>query len=501
MLLALGLLGAIWLGLRASVRAGLRPIGALLLDFGVIMAGWGLFLSLTARPLVAVVIVAGLAIGLIVVDRVKRAVLREAVVFADRAELGELVRHPQLYLPFAGTGRVLGGAAVIIGGFVVLLLVERPIWPFSLLKPALGIGAVLALWWLPGRRALLPRLQSVYARLRPSREPLADAQRFGLLAGFVIHATLARAERQGRQAGLAPRARSGRVPTGTIVLVQSESFFDVTRLDPTLANTVLPHYCACRDTALSTGRLDVPCWGANTIRTEFAVLTGIDEERLGLDRFNPYAAFARTTIESLAWQAKAAGWRTVCVHPFDLSFYGRNRVLPMLGFDTLIGAEAFAHAPRGGAYVTDVALAERVAAELDGTEEGGVLVFAITMEGHGPWDAPGGDSGADALALPPALAGVAESTALARFLFRQRAADRAVPVLTEALARRPGRGLLALYGDHQPSLPKAFAALGLTDPRTDYVIWANGGAGTGVRHDLSAVELGSAVRQAAGWLE
>ena len=27
------------------------------------------------------------------------------------------------------------------------------------------------------------------------------------------------------------------------------------------------------------GRLDVPAWGANTMRAEFAVLTGIDEAR------------------------------------------------------------------------------------------------------------------------------------------------------------------------------------------------------------------------------
>jgi phosphoglycerol transferase MdoB-like AlkP superfamily enzyme len=505
LIVALCLLVGMWLGLRWSVGARWRPMRAIPLDFGVMLLGWGLVLSLTARPLVAALSISGLAIGLMVVDQVKRAVLREPVVFADRAELLELVRHPRLYLPFAGTGRVVCGAALIVGGFVGLLLLEPPLWPLTPLPPILGIVLVLAAFMLPGRTRLLPRLAQLYETMAPTRDPAGDAARFGLLGGFVVHATLARAERAGRQSGLAPqpRSRNRQAPSterGTIVLVQSESFFDVTRLHPAFAGTVLPNYVACRDSAMLAGRLAVPCWGANTVRSEFAVLTGIDEARLGLDRFNPYAAFARTPLESLAWRAKAAGWRTVCVHPFDLSFYGRTKVLPHLGFDTLIGPAAFTQAARGGVYVADVALAERVAAELEQTS-GGLLVFAITMEGHGPWD-----SGAERLALPPALADVAEGAALSRYLFRQRAADQALPILTQALQRRSGqpgagRGVLAFYGDHQPSLPKAFSALGFDDLRTDYFIWRSDGLGAGERRDIEAVALGAAVATEAGLAE
>jgi phosphoglycerol transferase MdoB-like AlkP superfamily enzyme len=463
----------------------------LALDFGVILMGWGLFLFLTARPLVSAVVIIGLAIGLIVVDQVKRAVLKEPVVFADRAELWEVVRHPQLYLPFAGTGRVLGGAAVIVIGFVTLLFLEPALWPLSPLPPLFGIIVVLALMLLPGRQALLPHLARVYTNWAPSRDPTSDAKRFGLLASFVIHATLARAERQQRRAGLAPARQTHPAAAGTIVLVQSESFFDAARLDPALADRVLPEFSALRSTASLTGRLDVPCWGANTIRTEFAVLTGVEGSRLGLDRFNPYEAFARTPIESLAWRARAAGWRTICVHPFDLRFYGRNHVLPMLGFETLIGQEAFKGADH---YVADIDLAQRVVTELDEVS-GGVLILVITMEGHGPWGA--GDP-ADTIALPPALAEVPEHVALSRYLFRQKSADRAIPILTEAVRRRLGRGVLALYGDHQPSLPKAFAAIGLADTRTDYVIWRSDIPGNGEWQDMPAHLLGQAIGEAVG---
>jgi phosphoglycerol transferase MdoB-like AlkP superfamily enzyme len=483
---------ATWVALRASVGAGVWPLIAMLLDLGVVLLGWGLVLSLTARPLVAALVIVGLAVGLVVVDRVKRAVLREPVVFADRAELRELIRHPALYLPFAGTGRVVAGALVLVVGFCGLLALEPAQWRVSPVPPLLGILSVAAALALPGRAPLSGLLRRLYERLGPSRDPAMDATRFGLLAGFVIHATLARVERDERRAGLAPRRDRQPAGNGAIVLVQSESFFDVARLDPSLGAAVLPAFTRCRQASALAGRLAVPCWGANTIRSEFAVLTGLAAERLGLDRFNPYAAFAHVPIEGIAWRARAAGWRTVCVHPFDLSFYSRRRVLPMLGFDTLIGPEAFSNAARGGLYVADVALAGQVADLLRSTPSG-ILIFAITMEGHGPWDAS-----APALDLPPALAGVPEAVSLARMLFRQRAADQAIPILTAALSARASGGVLGVYGDHQPSLPKAFAAIGLTDERTDYLIWRSHAAGSGAQRDLAAHELGAALCEAAG---
>jgi len=498
-ILAFCLIMAMWLALRASVRAGIRPVVSLALDGGVIFLGWGLLLCLTARPLVSAVVIIGAGIGLIVVDKVKRAVLREPVVFADRAELLEIIRHPRLYLPFAGTGRVLTGAGMIVCGFIGLLVIEPPLWAISPLPPLVGIAVAFALFTLPGHRALLPRLQRIYEGLAPSRDPVYDAKRFGLLAGFVIHATIARAERPQRRAGLAPKRmnvvfQSGAPKLGAIVLVQSESFFDAARLDPALADAVLPEFSGCRAVSIQSGRLAVPCWGANTIRSEFAVLTSLSDARLGLDRFNPYADFARVPMESLAWRARAAGWRTVCVHPFDLTFYRRNHVLPNLGFETLIGPEAFTSAECGGFYVQDQALAQHVATLLGKIREN-VLILSITMEGHGPWDA------GEALGLPPSLRQIPESVALSRFLFRQRSADRSLSTLTDALRRRQGRGVLAFYGDHQPSLPKAFAALGLDDERTDYMIWRSDIAGLNERRDIAAHELGQAVAEAAGLAE
>jgi len=105
------------------------------------------------------------------------------------------------------------------------------------------------------------------------------------------------------------------------------------------------------------------------VRTEFAVLSGMPESAIGLDRFNPYHRFTSVPVSSLAWRLRAEGYRTVCLHPFDRTFYGRDRVMPNLGFDVFLGEEAFAGAQRVNGYISDVEAA-RKAVEIVKEEEG-----------------------------------------------------------------------------------------------------------------------------------
>ena len=485
-----------WAGLRRSVGATWRrtPVLALALDGLPVLAGYSALLAATARPLLSALPILAAAAGLALADRVKRAVLREPLVFADRAELLEIVRHPRLYLPFAGTGTVVAGAVAAALGLVALAWLEPALWTVHPLPGLLAAcAAALAFWALlaiPSRPPLLHRLARAYADIPVTRDPARDAAALGMLACFIVHATLARAERPVRQAAARDQAR-GRPPlqaAGPIVLVQAESFFDARRLHPDL-DYLLPNWVALTQAAVRHGRLQVPCWGANTVRTEFAVLTGLPESALGLDRFNPYEAFARVRLPSIAEQARQAGYRTVCVHPFDLGFYGRDRVLPLLGFDELVGPEAFTTSKRAGAYVADVEVAAAVARVV--TKHGPrVLVLAITMENHGPWD--GASDPLPPIPLPPAMAGCPEARELGRWLRHLPGTDAMIPVLQDALSAQAGPGWLIFYGDHQPSLPQAFRGLMLTSTETNFAIWRPN-AKAGVHQSLQAHELWSAI--------
>jgi Sulfatase len=482
------LICAVFLRWYAGARS-LRPVWVVALDVAPLVLGTVLFAALTARPLFGALVVVALTGGLVGADAVKRAVLREPVVFADRAELLEVVRHPEFYLPFAGTGVVVAAAsvAVAVAGLVAWAL--PPLWPWSPWPGLAAVPVTVAAFTLPGRRLVLRRLRVLYQGLTPSGEPAEDMARWGMLACFVIHSTLARAERSARRAGVRVlRTPAGR-GRGPVVMAQLESFFDPRRLHAAIPRDLLPGYDSCRRQAVVWGPLGVPAWGANTIRTEFAALTGLGSTALGLDRFNPYERFARTRVDALGWRMQALGYRTICLHPFDKRFYGRHWAIPALGFERFIGPEAFSAAGRAEAFVSDAALARKAAAVL--ADEGpDLFLFVISVGNHGPWLADRGLE--DVEALPAPLQGLPEAGALRRYLGGLRRTDAFFPVMMQALGEGNGQGMLLAYGDHQPSLPGLFGALGYSDTVTDYLLWE---AGASVRARASATMVVEALPQ------
>jgi hypothetical protein len=494
---ALALMG--WYVPRMVARTRFRWDAALLADLAPALVGFVVFASVTARPIFAGTLVLALMGGFAFVDLIKRATLREPAVFSDISELIELFRHPDLYLPFAGPVRVISAAIGVFVLFVAVFVWDQPLWHVTVMRALLVSAIVWGLGWAI-HGPYIGRTARVFRRLNPTGEPFADAAALGPSAIQFTYSFIARDERPARQAAAAraaPATLVRRSPNATpVILVQSESFFDPRRLHPGIPADLLPNFDSCRCSGVQSGLLSVPAWGANTIRSEFSVLTGMPDEAIGFDRFNPYFAFARTKLPSLASRLRAEGYRTICLHPFDRTFYSRNAVMLNLGFDTFIGDEAFKGMPKRNGYITDAA-AGQAAIDLLHEEGPAVFIFIITMENHGPWN--------PARVQPAAMAALAnvpdipEKASLAQFIEGAQNADAMLGSLTGALNASGKPGLCGFYGDHLPSFPAAFPALDFHDTTSDYVIW-HGDRGSGARvdiaaHDLSAAILGSLTGQ------
>ena len=484
----LALAAAAWLIPRHIAGAYRAKPAALLLDASPFVIGAGLLCLATGRPLFAGLVVLALGAGFALADHTMRQTLREPVVFSESVELPQVFSHPHLYLPFAGPGLVLGGAAAAVLLALALLLEEPALWAP---RPGGALAALLLIaagFWLLMRDPLLGKAASLLRRLAPQGEPFADAAALGPFAMLLTHALIARAERPARRQALAPRPaiRGGRGDAAPIVLVQCESFFDAGRLDPAIGGELLPALEECRAGAALSGRLEVPGWGANTMRTEFAVLTGIPESELGYDRFNPYYALARAPVASQAWRLREAGYRTICLHPFSARFFRRDLAMPALGFDTFLDAKALGGSARPP-YCADPDLARQVLSVLDDAGPR-CFIFVITMGNHGPWLDKGPPIDPAITRLFDARA-VPQGKALQRYLDGLRRSDEMLAILTSGLEQRRGYAMLGFYGDHLPSLPHAFEHFGFTEPHSDYVIWP-GGAAPPLRRDLPAHDLG-----------
>jgi phosphoglycerol transferase MdoB-like AlkP superfamily enzyme len=307
---------------------------------------------------------------------------------------------------------------------------------------------------------------------KPSLDPRADVRRFGVLGTMWLYW---RAE---RRAVVAPRTPFAHVQLNGharphVVVVQSESFFDVRRLAN--ADGVLRNFDALAAEAES-GRLSVPVWGAYTMRTEFAFLSGIPSGALGVHRFNPYRRFARRGVATIASALRGRGYRTICVHPYPATFFARHRVFPQLGFDVFLDSAHFQGALHEGPYVADSSVAVRILEILRDAREP-TFVFAITMENHGPLHLEDGDE-------------------LSVYLRHLRNADVMFGAVAEGL-RRIGDGVLCIYGDHVPGMPSVYAERRYDDPRTDYLLW-RAGSPRRVQADRAVEELGLRVLARAG---
>ncbi|MDB5414416.1 MAG: sulfatase [Rubritepida sp.] len=450
-----------WVWLRHGAGARLGPFVAL--DAAPLLVLWLAVTAATSRPVLAGAAAAGICVFLDVADRAKRAALAEPLAFTDGGLLWQVVAHPKFYLPAVGRKMVAGGTTAVTLSLVALVALERPLALSPAMRGLLAVAAMAlaAILWRP--LWLLP------ADL--ARTPEADSAAYGPLATFALHARLAAVERDARRAAYppAPAIFASGAAQPHLLLLQLESFCDPRGLDPEAPAGLLPHWDALSAEAMVRGWLTVPGFGANTMRTEFGVLSGLGDAALGLDALNPYFRFARKPVASLAWALRGAGYATSCLHPYDPRFFGRDRVMPALGF-AHFGAEAeFRDSPREEGLVTDAALGQRLAWELrDATAP--TFLCAITVAAHGPW------RGEDPTAVWRA---------------RMAKTDAMLGLVAEA-ARSCGRPVvLAAFGDHRPALP--FARGGV---ETDHLVWRSDAPGTGTASNLDATGLHRAIRAA-----
>ncbi|WP_167670854.1 LTA synthase family protein [Allopusillimonas ginsengisoli] len=463
---------------------------ATLAHLGIWFMGFGLVLFVFQRPWLGIANLLGFLLLLIIIGKVKIATLREPFIYTDFEYFSDAIRHPRLYLPFFGVRNALLGAA----GYLLMLfaglhlepsatpqwlcegvssttLAYLPCWMAgSLLLACSLMGSGAGLLWLAGRRPVgltfdANRDQSALGLLycwwryrQEERKPLV------LSAQAPFHVRAGKGTVYADNTG--PDAQ---LPD--IVFLQCESFFDLRRTFPTVRQDILQSFDQCRAQSLLSGRLHVPAWGANTVRTEYAVLSGIDPVLLKAHQYNPYRRLAQHLVPTLATFLSELGYRTICVHPYAPTFYRRSKAMPAMGFQQFLSLDAFAHAPRFGSYISDQAVAQKIVALLGHARRQPLFIYAITMENHGPlqWEAVDQTESFSYFSerLPD---GCRDLVAYARHIAN---ADRMIKTVSQALAGQREAAALCVFGDHVPIMPTVYARLGQPEQSTDYFCWTN----------------------------
>lgn len=442
-----------------------RPGAAWVLHAGLWFLSYALVTLILGRPWFSAAIVLAVILTVVLVNNAKVKSLREPFVFQDYEYFTDAIRHPRLYIPFLGWWKFLGAAA----GFI--LAVAIGLWGESVPEQRFVLsgqaGGILVLSVL----GILFLLIGHHKTLPVSFNPQQDVVRLGLLASLWRYGWEERRFPETPSPFDFSVAKPQAYDLPHLVAVQSESFFDPRSLYTGIRQDVLMEFDRLGKDALFHGKLSVPAWGANTVRTEFAFLSGMGEAALGVHRFNPYRALAAGwNIASVASFLKKIGYRTICIHPYPINFYRRNQVYPRLGFDEFLDIRLFDHTMRFGPYTGDAAVADRVSALLTNAETP-LFIFVITMENHGPLHLERvSPSDMERLYSEPPPAGCDDLTIYLRHL---RNADAMIAQLRQTLENCGQAASLCWYGDHVPIMPTVYDIFGVPKGQVDYICWSN----------------------------
>ncbi len=412
----------------------------------------------------------------VIVSNTKYRTLKEPMVFSDFTMFSQAFKHPRLYFPFLGLAPLILGPLIIIG-LVVLVLSLEPAMPLGWQRLLATLVGILITFYLTN---ILSK------KLTLSLLPEKDIADFGLTNSLVAYALQAR--QQSHQSALEKvllsspfnkqpgnnRPNKNNSSPPNITVIQSESFFDARRLHPAIRNNILKTFQQCQLESLTFGKLQVPAWGANTMRSEFAFLSGLASNRLGLYQFYPYQFLNNMPLYTLASALKKRGYHCVCIHPHPASFFGRDKVFPQMGFDEFIDDSQFEPHNTFGPYISDQAVTDKILDITKQKTDKPLFIFAITMENHGPLHLESVSKEEYTDYLGQDIRGQLENADdLVVYLRHLKNADKMISDLTTAYRKAKQETKLCFYGDHVPSMPQTYRHVDYTDKHSDYFIWSS----------------------------
>lgn len=442
-----------------------RPHASWFLHIGVWYVLYAIFLIVLERPwFVTGLMLVGMLV-LIQVNNAKFRSLNEPFVFHDYEYFTDAIRHPRLYIPFLGWGKFVVISVGIILAIMLALHTEhtprgRLAWDeqWLFIVSTFVVGAVFC--WLG-------HCYQSHATLNPTQ----DMQRLGLIQMLWVYARLEHQPLQIIQQPFCDKQHLEECAKPHLIVVQSESFFDPRPLCSSVRKDVLQAFDETKVHSILSGKLNVPAWGANTVRSEFAFLTGISEVQLGVHRFNPYHAVKKgASICSVATYLKSIGYYTVCIHPYWGEFYQRQTVLPRLGFDEFLDIAEFTDAERNGPYISDLEVSSKIQSLIKHADKP-LFIYAITMENHGPLhlEKASHEDEKAAFSSSPAT----DFRELTVYLKHLKNADRMILALTDFAREMDVPVGLCWFGDHVPIMPTVYQVCGKPEGEVEYFIWSN----------------------------
>ncbi|WP_025688005.1 LTA synthase family protein [Paenibacillus zanthoxyli] len=235
-----------------------------------------------------------------------------------------------------------------------------------------------------------------------------------------------------------------------ILYMMDEAFFDPTRL-PTFTFSEDPlKFIHQEEKNTPSGYMLSPEFGGNTANIEFEALTGLSMYFLK-DGSIPYQQriVKMSSLPSIVSILKDRGYRALALHPFDETFYNRNKVYPILGFDQFTDQDQMTNAQRitPDGYISDMAAVKEAVRELDSSDQP-TFLHLVTMQNHFPFVK--GHNGPNTVTVSGATPDRKDE--LETYVQDTKLTDEALAYLAEELKSLKRPTIVVFWGDHLPAL-------------------------------------------------
>lgn len=166
---------------------------------------------------------------------------------------------------------------------------------------------------------------------------------------------------------------------------------------------------------------------------------------------NPYLQYIDDYLPSVISNIKSQkGYgEAVAVHPYNPSGYNRNRVYPLLHFDSFLSIDDFKNPLLIRDYISDKSDYEKIIdLYKNKKKDSSLCVFNVTMQNHNPYnfDYVGEVKVTD----------FSVSSQVEQYLSLMRKSDDALKELITYFKKSDEPAIILVFGDHQPHLPDSF---------------------------------------------
>ena len=237
--------------------------------------------------------------------------------------------------------------------------------------------------------------------------------------------------------------------TPNIIVIMNEAFSDLSVLGDFETNEdYMPflHSLMQEGTPNTiSGHLNVSVLGGNTANTEFEFLTGNTMAFLPQGSV-AYQQYVKSNDYSIATYLKSKGYDTIAMHPYNASGWDRDKVYPLLGFDTFYSLKDWVNPVKIRKYVSDQSCYDKII-ELYEQKDANTpfFLFNVTMQNHSSYSEEYDNF------HPDITVEGTSSKILPNYLSLIKLSDQALENLIEYFSQADEDTIIVFFGDHQPS--------------------------------------------------